>query len=132
MNRPTGRVGGKTGAKQDRAAFPRRGEIWQITSEPRTGHEIQKRRPALVLSDTDFNSLGPMVALVPISLGQGPIAYRDFRVPVPEGLQTSGWALASQLKFLDWTARDGQRIEEAPGFFVEEVAALAGALLAVG
>ncbi len=109
--------------------WPKRGEIWWINSEPRTGDEIQKRRPALILSDSEFNSLGRMVAAVPISSGKGSIAYRHFRVATRDGMRIQGWAIVSQMRFLDWVAREGDPIEMAPDDFVEDVAAMAAAML---
>jgi len=39
------------------AETPLRGEIWQVRLDPVVGHEQAGRRPALVISDDDFNRM---------------------------------------------------------------------------
>jgi mRNA interferase MazF len=46
---------------------PQRGEIWIVRFGPPTGGEIQKTRPALVLSTDTANALLNRVQVVPIS-----------------------------------------------------------------
>jgi len=38
-------------------ATPRRGEIWDINLDPTVGQEIQKRRPAVVISSDAIGKL---------------------------------------------------------------------------
>jgi len=47
--------------------YPRRGEIWQVSLEPFTGHEIGKTRPALVISNNKNNEYSSTVTLIPIT-----------------------------------------------------------------
>jgi mRNA interferase MazF len=46
---------------------PRRGEVWLVSFDPSVGGEIQKTRPAVVLSNDTANALLNRVQLVPIS-----------------------------------------------------------------
>ena len=46
---------------------PRRGEVWLVSFDPSLGGEIQKTRPAVVLSNDTANTLLNRVQLVPIS-----------------------------------------------------------------
>jgi mRNA interferase MazF len=46
---------------------PRRGEVWLVSFDPAIGGEIQKTRPAIVLSNDTANSLLNRVQVVPIS-----------------------------------------------------------------
>ncbi len=49
------------------AAVPQRGEIWLVSFDPAIGGEIQKTRPALVISNDTANALLNRVQVVPIS-----------------------------------------------------------------
>ncbi|MGH7041132.1 MAG: type II toxin-antitoxin system PemK/MazF family toxin [Acetobacteraceae bacterium] len=49
------------------APAPRRGEVWLVSFDPAIGGEVQKTRPALVLSNDSANALLNRVQLVPIS-----------------------------------------------------------------
>lgn len=46
---------------------PRRGEVWWVSSDPSIGGEIQKTRPAIVVSNDAANSALNRVIVVPIT-----------------------------------------------------------------
>ena len=46
---------------------PRRGEVWLVAFDPAIGGEIQKTRPAVILSNNTANELINRVQVVPIS-----------------------------------------------------------------
>ncbi len=46
---------------------PRRGEVWWVAFDPSIGDEIQKTRPAIILSNNAANTALNRVIVVPIS-----------------------------------------------------------------
>ncbi|MEG4086455.1 type II toxin-antitoxin system PemK/MazF family toxin [Microcoleus sp. POL10_C6] len=48
---------------------PKRGEVWLVQLDPTRGQEIQKTRPAVVISSEMFSSI-PMRIIIPVATGQ--------------------------------------------------------------
>ncbi len=59
-----------------------RGEIWLINLDPTRGQEIQKTRPAVVVS-TELLSAIPMQIIIPITSWQAKFSDRPFMVNIP-------------------------------------------------
>ena len=49
------------------SASPRRGDIFWVALDPATGTEIQKTRPAIILSNDSCNRHGSRVVVVPVT-----------------------------------------------------------------
>jgi mRNA interferase MazF len=47
--------------------YPRRGEVWWMSFDPSIGGEIQKTRPAIVISNDAANSALNRVIVIPIT-----------------------------------------------------------------
>ena len=47
--------------------YPKRGEIWYVEFEPNVGTEIDKTRPALIISNNHANELRTKVTLIPLT-----------------------------------------------------------------
>jgi len=48
---------------------PKRGEVWLVQLDPTRGQEIQKTRPAVVISSEMFSSI-PMLLIIPVGTWQ--------------------------------------------------------------
>ncbi|MCK4618261.1 type II toxin-antitoxin system PemK/MazF family toxin [Candidatus Aerophobetes bacterium] len=47
--------------------FPKRGQIWFVSLDPVVGHEMGKKRPALVVSNDRNNEFTETVTILPIT-----------------------------------------------------------------
>src|SRR5439155_25471497 len=47
--------------------YPRRGEVWWVSFDPSIGGEIQKTRPAIVISNADANNALNRVIVIQIT-----------------------------------------------------------------
>jgi mRNA interferase MazF len=77
---------------------PTRGDLVWLDFDPQAGREQAGRRPAIVLSEADFNDLTGFAVVCLITNQATDYA---FEVPLPEGLPFSGVVLTDQLKSLD-------------------------------
>jgi mRNA interferase MazF len=60
----------------------KRGEVWWVNFDPSVGTEIQKVRPAVIVSNTIANNRMPRVVVVPITSNVERIFKCHFRVNV--------------------------------------------------
>lgn len=107
--------------------IPQRGDIIALDFDPSAGKEIQKRRPALVISVDAMNQLG-QACVVPITSTEKKPAILH---PQVMGSSTSGYLVPTQLRTLDWQARRASLIEKAPADLVDECANLLKHLLGI-
>ena len=45
----------------------KQGDIWLVDFDPSIGHEYQKVRPAIILENSSYISLGSLLTVVPVS-----------------------------------------------------------------
>lgn len=109
--------------------IPDIGDVVWIDFDPQKGNEIQKRRPALVISPHVYNRTAMNLAFIcPItSTKKG----SPFEVVVPEGLEVEGVILADQAKSMDWRERKAAFICEVPEETVRRVLRRVEALLKI-
>jgi len=102
--------------------FPRRGEIWQVdlnpTSAPESqqvprNREITKKRPALVISDDDYNENTNYVCVIPITNTIDQERFRpEIEVMVPAGKNVTGKLLVIQQRSVDRHDRLKERLDK--------------------
>jgi len=80
--------------------------VW-IDFNPSLGHEIQKRRPALVLSHKGYSTMTNLVAVCPIThASKNKLQSTGFLVPVPSKISdVDGYINPLQFQTLDFEAR---------------------------
>lgn len=106
---------------------PARGDLVWLQFSPHAGREQAGHRPALVLSQEDYNRASGLALLCPIT---SRIKGYSFEVPLPAGLKVQGAILSDHVRSVDWVARGVERIAPAPPEVVKIVLAKAMALLA--
>ena len=62
---------------------PQRGEVWLVELDPTRGMEIQKTRPAIVISSDVYARL-PLRIVVPITTWQPRFAAWPYMIPLPQ------------------------------------------------
>jgi mRNA interferase ChpB len=102
----------------------KRGEIYLVSLDPTTGHEQQRTRPVLILTDEAFNRLTSVPLIAPITNGGDFDRRAGFTVPlIGADLHTTGVVRCDQIRTMDILARGGRRLESAPEAIVTEVLA---------
>jgi len=104
----------------------RQGEIIWMDFNPQAGHEQAGRRPALVVSSSQFNATGALAMVCPITHTK---ARRAVRPELPEGLRAEGCVLCDHARFVDLAARNAVHSEAAPTELVQSVLNTLHALL---
>ncbi len=89
---------------------PSRGQIWRVNFDPVRGHEQAGRRPALIVSDDQFN-YGPagLVILLPLTRTDRRV-YSHLAIDPPEGgVQSRSYIMCEQVR-----AVSKERLIDAP------------------
>jgi mRNA interferase MazF len=105
---------------------PRCGDVVWLTFDPQIGHEQSGRRPALVLSSTDYNRTIGLAVVCPIT---SKVKGYPFEVVIPHGLKVDGVVLADQVKSIDWRGREAKYMCQLPKSVVLDSIAKMGSLL---
>jgi mRNA interferase MazF len=97
---------------------PKQGDFLALNFDPQAGHEQKGRRPALVVSKTEFNRRTGMAMLCPVTN-----TFRNFpfHVAVPAGTKLTGYIMVEQIKSVDFGSRKAKFIEKAPQAVVDDV-----------
>ena len=88
-----------------------RGDIIRINFDPSAGQEIQKRRPAFVVSRRLYTKKTGLVIVVPIT---STIRGWNTEIILPDSTRVQGSVLTHQIRSFDVQARHAEFIEKAP------------------
>lgn len=97
---------------------PERGQIIKLNFNPKRGSEQAGYRPALVMSQTAYNSKTGMMLACPITSSKKGYATE---VALPKGLKTKGVILSTQMKAMDWRERSFRVVESVDDDVLEAV-----------
>lgn len=98
---------------------PKRGDVVWLDFDPQKGKEIQKTRPALVISPHSYNLKTDLALFMPITSN---IKGYPFEVVIDVG-SIHGAILCDQIRSLDWKARNAKLIARLPPVLLTEVLA---------
>lgn len=99
---------------------PKSGSIIYINFDPSVGAEIQKRRPAVVISNDILADTSPFVWVVPISHGHFNGESYPLHVGLDNRTKTEGTIYVEQMKSFDYRKRNWQFEEMLPADLFEE------------
>jgi mRNA-degrading endonuclease toxin of MazEF toxin-antitoxin module len=101
-----------------------RGDIYQVSLDPTSGHEQQGVRPVLVVSPTAFNLLTLTPIVLPITTGRNFARTAGFAASLADaGTKTTGIVRCDQPHALDLASRHGRKLESVPSTILDEVLA---------
>ena len=78
--------------------FPKRGEIYWVNLDPTVGSEINKTRPALVVSNDNGNEYGQRIIVAPITSSVKKVYPFEVKLKIGE---KEGKILLDQLRSID-------------------------------
>lgn len=96
---------------------PERSDVVWLNFDPQQGKEIQKIRPALVISPRVYNIKTKLAIFVPITSH-----IKDYPFEVAINLKDiKGVALCDQVRSLDWKVRKAKKIDEVNKQVMQQV-----------
>jgi mRNA-degrading endonuclease toxin of MazEF toxin-antitoxin module len=98
------------------------GDVYWVDFDPSAGHEIKKRRPALVISDEKYNLKTKMPVVLPITSQGGFSRQAGLIVDlVGYGLTTQGAVLCCRPMSFDFEARHAEYAETIPRALLDDI-----------
>lgn len=97
--------------------IPEKGDIVFVNFSPHAGHEQGGNRPAIILTEREFNRRTHLTVACPIT---SQIKGYPFEIKIPESMKIKGTILTDHIKSIDWRARDIRKVEKSPKGLVED------------
>ena len=104
------------------------GDVIWVEFDPAIGHEQTGRRPALVVSPSEYNQRSSFIIVCPITRNVQPW---PFKVTIPEDAGISGAILVDQVKSIDRKRRVVRRAKRIPESTLLDVRAKLAALMGI-
>lgn len=124
MTRSTSAVPSAVKFSEVAAWIPEAGEIVWLQFDPQAGHEQAGRRPAVVLSRSDYNSRSGLLLCCPTTT-----RIKGYPFEVALSGSPAAVALADQVRNVDWRAREAKPKGRVTPPQLAEIRAKARALL---
>ncbi|MCL2112102.1 MAG: type II toxin-antitoxin system PemK/MazF family toxin [Clostridiales bacterium] len=102
----------------------KQGDIISISFNPTKGREQQGKRPAVVVSNDDYNKISDFRVVFPISTTDRRFSLY---VDLDDRTRTQGKVLGDQLRTVDIKARNHEFIEEIPSDILDDLLEIAQA-----
>ncbi|WP_203634171.1 type II toxin-antitoxin system PemK/MazF family toxin [Lacticaseibacillus suibinensis] len=100
--------------------IPRKGDIVSASFDPSAGKEIQKRRPALVISNTKYAEMTGLAVVCPISHAEGNrLKSTGLLIPLHQK-KTDGYVNPLQFHTFDFRRRRFELIEHISADTLEQ------------
>ena len=106
--------------------IPRKGDFVWLNFDPQAGQEQKGRRPALVMSNEQFNRHTGMAIVCPITNTNRRF---PFHLAVSRNCSLTGFVMVEQTKSIDYVQRQATYIESASTEYVLRVQAVLDACL---
>jgi mRNA interferase MazF len=105
---------------------PKQGDFVVVNFDPQSGHEQKGRRPALVVSKTEFNRRTGLAFACPVT---NTLRNFPFHVEIPAGARLTGYIMVEQTRSLDYFSRKAKLVAAAPRTVLDEVLSILDACI---
>jgi mRNA interferase MazF len=105
---------------------PEKGDFIAVTFDPQSGLEQKGRRPALVVSNTLFNSRTGLAIVCPLTNTDRRF---PFHVAVVNDSNVTGFVMVEQVKSIDFRARKAKRMGRASDNVLDDVLSILDACI---
>lgn len=97
----------------------KQGDIIIVSFDPSIGHEEKKKRPALIVSNDEYNRLtNGLVKVLAISSTANKF---PLHIPLPKEITVHGQVLVQQEKVMDLTARPYHKADTVSPKFLSDI-----------
>ena len=97
----------------------KQGDVVWLDFTPQSGSEQAGRRPAVVISNNDFNEAAHFILVCPITSKN---KYYPLHCELPKKMKIKGVVMLDQIKALDLVARNGEYSGESlPATFLDDL-----------